>query len=218
MSIKNKIRKFPLISFFLLKKREIQQLYRVCMLHLNGSSVLKHINLIFEQKKLQYWLEFGTLLGAYRQNDYLKNDDDLDIGVLLENQQSIQSVLINNGFKRKYWFVFNGMTIAERYNFKQIGIDIHYFLQEESIFYTYILSQNYPAVDNICDVIKYSYKNYSTFKPYNFKNAKTYVPTKIELVLAEKYGPNWDKPESKWDFKMSPVTTILQDKGIILHT
>lgn len=34
-----------------------------------------------------FWLDYGTLLGAYREHDFIKHDFDLDIGLWLKDAE-----------------------------------------------------------------------------------------------------------------------------------
>ena len=49
--------------------------------HFNkGNKVLLFkLDEVLNQNGLQYWLNYGTLLGAYRDHDFINHDYDLDI-------------------------------------------------------------------------------------------------------------------------------------------
>ena len=42
--------------------------------------------LVFEKHQLQYWLESGSVLGAFRHGGLIPWDDDLDIGIFEEDE------------------------------------------------------------------------------------------------------------------------------------
>ena len=48
-----------------------------------GATLLYEFILCCTDMQIPYWLEFGTLLGAYRDGAFIQNDTDLDVGAYL---------------------------------------------------------------------------------------------------------------------------------------
>lgn len=50
-------------------------------IHIIMSEMLKEIDILCKENGISYWLDFGSLLGAVRHNDFIPWDDDLDLGM-----------------------------------------------------------------------------------------------------------------------------------------
>ena len=50
---------------------------------------------VFEENNIDTWLECGTLLGAIRNNDFIHNDTDIDIGIYYKDFDKYKNLLDN---------------------------------------------------------------------------------------------------------------------------
>ncbi len=97
---------------------------------MNAEKVLSKVDEVFNELNTNYWLDFGTLLGAYRNKDFIKHDLDLDFGAYLsEYSINTEAVFNKHGFKKiKEFLIDNGeYGREETYIYLGVSIDIFYY-------------------------------------------------------------------------------------------
>ena len=92
--------------------------------------VLERVRKVCEQYNFKYWLDSGTLLGAYRHKGFIPWDDDIDLCMLREEYNLILPLLKEEFRNDEKFFVRerdlkeNNFQIRIRYKEKNIGLDI----------------------------------------------------------------------------------------------
>src|SRR5210317_2010408 len=148
---------------------------------------------ILEKKGLQPFITGGTLLGYMRDNDLLRNDDDIDISVFGKPgvDSVVRKVFEQNGYKTKKYniriasgVVIGQYTFKQNINNKSIEFDISfYFHNKTDDKYVY------------CTFFDLSIQ-YHLFSPFNltqvqFLNHTFLVPDNVNKYLQEEYGFDW---------------------------
>lgn len=156
---------------------------------------------IFKDNRIEYWLSCGTLLGFYRQNDFIAYDGDTDVCINIRDlSKELIQKLIKTGFeiKSKFGTIEDGFEIAI-YR-RGVKTDLFFFYKHENYWYHSVYA-DFSANDSL----KYDY----VFKPFGLKETEFLkysftTPDPIEDVLVQQYGSDWNIPKKDWSYYKSP--------------
>ena len=59
----------------------------------NSDVVFNTVIQLLKKNGIHVWLDFGTLLGAYRDSDFIKNDFDMDFGAFGTDYDKIKTLM-----------------------------------------------------------------------------------------------------------------------------
>jgi lipopolysaccharide cholinephosphotransferase len=109
---------------------------------------LKDIKEVFDDHNIQFWLDWGTLLGATRTGRMIEWDHEVDLGVMESNFKRIIPLL--SEIERKGFFIKTPPISASELTFRRYGygVDIWlYYPVNKNLLATpyYILSNNLIA-------------------------------------------------------------------------
>jgi radical SAM protein with 4Fe4S-binding SPASM domain len=178
-----------------LRSRKIS--FKSAVLQKYGPLLLEETLNICKSINLKPFLVFGTLLGHYRDNNFIKHDNDIDLGILNDDWKKIdrlKSEMVKKGYiiKREEP---DFITFAKP-NYLKLSIDFWLFFKEDELFFYRYKSHN---GENI-----YSFKYYfpskifESFKEVLFLNKiKILIPENTEDFLSNCYG-NWKIPFSQF--------------------
>ena len=185
---KDVVKNFPLIKKLNEKANIELDSKRSNLLKENFEEIL---NIVYSSDLKDYniWLDFGTLLGYYRENDFISHDLDMDFGVQvssLEEFEVIEKYLINNGFNRTKEFYFN------KKEDDKVSSDTIFFMTN--------------ALGNPTRYEVYHYEiPFSGLKECDFKNLKVKVPANTEEYLRTLYGEDFKTPNTNYNWKENPI-------------
>lgn len=163
------------------------------------------LDIILRKNNSEYWLCCGTLLGFYRNNDFISHDTDTDICVNIDN---LSAELLDGITKAKfsilktYGRLVDGFEIALMRG--GVKTDIFFFYKTDKYWYHSVYANM-----NINGFQKFDY----IFKPFGlkeviFKNHLFFAPENIEEVLCQQYGEDWQTPNKSWSYYKSPKNIV----------
>lgn len=161
--------------------------YDVCeaMNHDEAKVLLRTVKKLFDEKGLDFYLAFGTLLGAIREHDLISGDEDLDIFIDNESKLlDILSYLSENGLKLIR--ALEGNTYSFRLGTHSY-IDVYILrpIRKVSLWklYCYALANE--------DTPKKFFKEYQDIE---FLGDVYKCPRNPEKIIEFWYGKNWKTP------------------------
>ena len=183
------------------------------------------LNVVYSSDLKDYniWLDFGTLLGYYRENDFISHDLDMDFGVQVssfEEFEVVEKYLINNGFNRTKEFYFNKNLVELSYSYKGLNVDFIIYNKENDRVSSDTIFFMTNALGNPTRYEVYHYEiPFSGLKGCYFKGMKVKVPDNTQEYLRTLYGEDFETPNTNYNWKENPIYKLgdAELAEVILH-
>lgn len=173
-----------------------------------GLDTLISMDEAFTEMGAKMFLIYGTLLGAYRDHNFIPYDFDLDVGVMKDElPQNYQSIILKYGFRLlcRNYVKENGSVLVEAYEKNGVGIDIYFTCSLNDKTYGIYSprkhefkewrsankTDGFPVECQIVDKCKFVRSN---FLGYNF-----YMPEKVTDWLSDMYTETYMTPIKNFD-------------------
>ena len=169
-----------------------------------GYEYLPKVEHVLRAKGIQCFLIYGTLLGIVREGKFIGHDDDIDLGIVENDDFSwnkVQEALSEIGMQKKHQFSLDGKITEQTYRKKNLSID--FFLVEahgdKSYSHGYFRREDeqYESLDQF-SVRRRIISRIDGTTEYICESGKFQVPQNYELFLREVYGENWRVPDPSW--------------------
>jgi len=197
----------------------------------NAEEALSRLDDTMNALQVSYWLEYGTLLGAYRDKAFLKHDIDIDIGLFLDDYSlELPEYMARYGFTLKREILIDNGQYGreETYSYKGIDIDLFYFsfTDDKSKIYTHDFkgedgkSWTKTIEERGGLIVRERYFNYHGLEKISFLQKEFPVPAQVDEHLASVYGEDFMIPNASWNPYDKPQNVkILLDKigKVVVH-
>jgi len=192
-----------------------------------GEIVLDKIHAIFTELNIQYWLEYGTLLGAVRDKSFISNDLDIDLGLFLKDySEDIEEVFLAKGFKklRKITIDEGEYGMEESYIYDGVVVDLFYFISDNKEIYSHSfinekgLSWTKTIEERGGLVVRELFFPHKGFRKIKFLNGEYPIPRDVSNHLKAYYGEDFMVKNSNWNIYMAKNVEILKDKIGVVHS
>lgn len=138
-------------------------------------------------KGFDYWVSAGTVLGFYRDKDFIKGDTDIDVEMLNDGISKQDIIKAMKGFELIREIEHEGKP-------QQLA-----FIKNEVIFdiYFYKVVGDNIVNENEHGTMKVPYKFVKDLKQIKTKYGSFPAPSPIEEYLEYRYGKDWKTPSNK---------------------
>ena len=159
---------------------------------------------ILDKLGIRYWLTDGTLLGFFRNSDFIDHDEDLDMGadIASYNERMILD-FTDSGWKLANIYGKRDCGLEISFKKRKIKLDIFFFYKENGKMWHGAWRKYKKDGTTKRNLIKYSYDSFG-IKTAVFKGETFNIPENPEKFVVTKYGKNWRTPVKQWDWEFGP--------------
>ena len=144
--------------------------------------LLNNTTNILKKNNIDYWLDFGTCLGAYRDNDFIPHDTDIDISICIKDLKKLKQIIEDKNLmiKNNLKVVRNDDDLFSLKLLKYKGNDTDKHVRRNG------------EDDPYIDIYIFDYK--PKLDKIEFKGDIHALPINTDKYLEYLYGKTWNKP------------------------
>ena len=174
-------------------------------LRMFGPEMLLKLHGLLTSNNINYHLDFGSLLGVVRENDFIKHDDDIDLTIIGKSSDpcKILKLLMDNGFEFIHAMKVRDRIVEFSVSYRKLSADFFFYLPVEKqgkvgICGVYFNPDfQYPTSDLNHYRVWYFPDNVKS-KIVTFKGTDVCIPENAEALLEFEYGKGWRSPIKNW--------------------
>lgn len=173
---------------------------------LNNKKLLFLVDDILCKEEIPYWLNYGTLLGAYRDHRFIEHDYDMDVALDEKYMPLIKELMIKNGLNLKVEMCFgswtNPLNVEYRFELDNVYIDFNFYKIEgkKAISYNPLFDREIPIGKVVKVCAERSISPFDGLSKFDFLGRVFYVPANTEEYIQANYGPHWRTPIKNYDY------------------
>lgn len=208
----NKSKNIPIIRSVKDKIRSNYMDTRRKLVQVNGYEIITDMMAVSEEIGIPIWVDWGTLLGLYRDGKIIEHDYDLDVSTWRLDDtmyEKFKSILFLNGYTLVREFNFNNNIVTQTYEKKGVLVDVDYYFgnKEHAWTYSFNISSKSDVKEkrgiqyiNGMDVFVFHTDNLVFSKKCFNNGISCLAPKDIERRIIEEYGEDWKTPIKAHDW------------------
>jgi hypothetical protein len=176
----------------------------------HARDLLHDMHEVLESIGLKHFIIDGTLLGAVREGDFIRHDNDMDFGVFAEEWTKEILQEVKDKMAAKNIAVYHEFGIFEKcfeiaFMRESIKCDLFFYRRDgdKRIFHAFLHGGEILERDTI--TYEYPAELIENIRPMIFQMEYYPAPADPVRVLEIKYGPDWKVPIVKWDWARGPL-------------
>jgi len=151
---------------------------------------------ICREINLEPFLNYGSLLGYYRDNALIDTDDDIDMGIFeqdIPKLPKLKEAMKARGYKVRNEDKLEVSFISTKYAIINIDFWIHYHHQSSNKIFSGLFVRKKRKVS----IFPFSPEIFHRLQSVRFLNVQVYIPHNPEEYLVNVYGKDWRIPLDK---------------------
>lgn len=169
------------------------------------------LNIIYGSPLSNYdiWLDFGTLLGVYRDNGIIKHDLDMDFGIIIEDYDDFkekENILLTSGFRKTRELYYDNELMEISYDYNGLNVDFIVYRRDGNNVKSVVVGYLLDALNRPC---KYESSKYtiafSGLREYDVHGIIVKIPINTHEYLEYQYEKDFLIPNKFYDWRDNPM-------------